>query len=170
MARAWFDRVGTADAEETGKEALRLSRVLGNRHKQAIALVNLACTSFELGQSGDATARLREAIALFEEIGDEVALGACLGVSARIAVTQNDVENAARLIGAWDEIHERTGVALDPYDVDIHTQLHVDVTHAVERADLLLQQGAQLGLAAALELAENVLTSEDRRTTSWNSA
>lgn len=64
--------------EATGREALRLSRALGNRHKQAIALANLACTAFELGQPRDATARLREAIALFGEIGDEVALGSCL--------------------------------------------------------------------------------------------
>lgn len=70
-------------------------------------------------------------------------------LSARIAVTQNDLVSAARLLGAWDEIHERAGAALDPYDVDIHTQLHLDVSRAVEQADLLLQQGVQLGLERA---------------------
>ena len=159
-----YDNQRYGDAETTGQEAVRRSRALGNRHKEALALANLAYTVFELGHPHDAAAHLREAIALFVELGDEVALGSCLGLGARIAITQRHAATAARLLGAWDEIHERTGVARDQYDAGIHDRLERDVSRELgRRAATLLREGAELGVPAALELAGSVLDAAGER-------
>jgi hypothetical protein len=69
-----------------------------------------------------------------------------------------DIEVAAQLLGACDEILRRTGARLDPYDEPGHTNLHVAVAREIgKRAVGLIECGAELDVQSAVALAQSSL-------------
>ena len=76
------------------------------------------------GDDGRATALYEESLALCRELGDKHGLAECLEGLAGVAVAQQQLERAARLLGAAETLREATGAPLSPgervrYDRDM---------------------------------------------------
>src|SRR5262249_31655310 len=76
------------------------------------------------GDDKRATAFYGESLALRWELGDKHGLAECLEGLAGVAVAQQHLERAARLLGAAEPLREATGAPLSPrervrYDRDV---------------------------------------------------
>lgn len=66
------DQAADAKARATLEEALQLCQELGDRHREAALLNNLADLHHAVGRSGEAMAHLKRAAAIFAEIGGDM--------------------------------------------------------------------------------------------------
>lgn len=95
---------------------MALSRERGDRGGVAIHLVNLASTSISLGREDQAHGRLREALAIVEEIGSKRVGVALLDFATGLAAVVGDWERAARVHGTTEALTEQMGYHREPAD------------------------------------------------------
>jgi tetratricopeptide (TPR) repeat protein len=71
LALAWVDQGNLPQALEIAKTALALGRSHGDRHREAALLNNVADLLHRAGQGEEAMVYLKEAVAIFTEVGEE---------------------------------------------------------------------------------------------------
>lgn len=103
-------------AEPLYEEALRCARAMGSRHLIAIGLLNLARVSLSRRSERRAAVRMREAFAVFDDMGASRNLHAVLAFSAGLAALRGEWERAARLYAASDRELDRLGLRREPVD------------------------------------------------------
>lgn len=138
MRRSWGDHRGeawvliatgwvrfmtgeTGDAEEMEKaledftEALRLSRLAGDRWGEANSLDRLGATYMELDRIEEALAALEEALAISRDVGDRMGEAQVLNNLGNLYQLRDDADNAvdrhSAALRIFQEIRERSGEA-----------------------------------------------------------
>ena len=106
------------------EESLALQRDIGIKWGMATALNRLGMVAHTQGDDGRATVLYEESLTLCRELGDKHGLAECLEGLAGVAVAQQQLERAARLLGAAAALREATGAPLSPcervrYDRDV---------------------------------------------------
>jgi predicted ATPase len=162
---------GDADrASALFTEARDLSRAAGDQWLLATALGNLGgalslqarlASGEELPSLQDTTEvetqaamLLREALALWRDLGDREGILDCLLSLATIAARTDGVR-AARLLGAAEALAAATGHQLAPIDPDQHDRLVASARTGLgaEAFDAARREGARLSLAEAIAAA-----------------
>jgi hypothetical protein len=82
----------------------------------ATALNRLAMVAHTQGDDGKATALYKESLALCRALGNKHSLAQCLEGLAGVAVAQQQLEHAARLLGAAEALRETIGIPLSPHE------------------------------------------------------
>jgi hypothetical protein len=106
------------------EESLSLGTAIGHKWDMALALCRLGTVVHAHGDDDRATALYEESLALYQELGNKHGLAECLEGLAGVAVTQRQLERAARLLGAAETLRQATGAPLSPgervrYDRDV---------------------------------------------------
>ncbi|HTP47869.1 MAG TPA: tetratricopeptide repeat protein [Casimicrobiaceae bacterium] len=103
-------------SEPLYEEAVVLMRELDDRESIAVGLLNLAMVSVAQGKYIRARALLLEALGIAEEVGSKPTGQSVLEVSAGLAASVEDWENAAWFYGAAEGQMEKTGLRREPAD------------------------------------------------------
>jgi len=106
------------------EESLVLQRDIGIKWGMTTALNRLGMVEHTQGDDGRATALYEESLTLCRELGDKHGLAECLEGLAGMAVAQQHLERAARLLGAAETLREAIGAPLSSrervrYDRDV---------------------------------------------------
>jgi predicted ATPase/class 3 adenylate cyclase/Tfp pilus assembly protein PilF len=96
------------------EESIALQREIGIKWDMATALNRLGMVVHTQGDDGRATALYEESLTLCQELGDKHSLAQCLEGLAVVAVAQQQLEHAARLLGAAEALREAIGTPLSP--------------------------------------------------------
>jgi predicted ATPase/DNA-binding CsgD family transcriptional regulator len=96
------------------EEGLTLSHAVGNRYGSGIMLTDLGVLGHDGGDLHLAAERFRQGLMLLADIGDTWYLASPLSGLASIAALTGEAECAARLLGAVDELRERSGALVFP--------------------------------------------------------
>jgi predicted ATPase len=78
-----------------------------------------------------AVSNIREALAVFVDLGDPWTVGGCVGTLAIYLVEDGELEEAARLLGASDVLESSSGVFLPPTETAIHEATARDVRQRI---------------------------------------
>jgi predicted ATPase len=114
-----------------GEEGLTLRRRFGDRNGVAVSLANLGWTMLERGDGPAAAASFREALPLHLEAGHRQRIAGCLTGLATLAAGQGRPAQAARLLGAADELDRAVGAVRSPARQRRHERLVADVAAAL---------------------------------------
>jgi predicted ATPase/class 3 adenylate cyclase len=101
-----------AEAERWYVRALEHFRAAGNRTMEAWALHMLGSAVLKLGRTESAADMMRHALRHFHEAGDLSGITLLLDDLSAVAVTDGDLERAARLRGAARQLTQSTGTEL----------------------------------------------------------
>ena len=101
-----------AEAERWYVRSLEHFRAAGNRTMEAWALHMLGSTVLKLGRTESAADMMRHALGHFHEAGDLSGITMVLDDLSAVAVTDGDLERAARLRGAARQLTQSTGTEL----------------------------------------------------------
>jgi predicted ATPase/class 3 adenylate cyclase len=93
-------------------EALDLYRKVGDRTQEAWALHQLGSARLKLGQTAEARELIRSALRIFEDTGDISGMTMALDDLAAVAVTDGDLDRAARLDGLARRLQASSGAML----------------------------------------------------------
>jgi predicted ATPase/class 3 adenylate cyclase len=103
-----------ADAVRALEEALQTFRRVDDTFSTAWTLYTMALMDVRLDRDDLATARLAEALRVFEDAGDVSGYVLVLDAIAFLALRAGDRQRAARLSGAVAILEQRTGTGLNP--------------------------------------------------------
>jgi predicted ATPase/DNA-binding CsgD family transcriptional regulator len=95
-------------------ESLALSRELGDRRTMSLSLVSLGSLAGDQGDYAVARELFEEGLALCRESGYKYGTVWGLAGFARLAQAEGQPQRAARLLGALEALHERTGTRPQP--------------------------------------------------------
>jgi predicted ATPase len=101
-------------AEFQVEEALASARAAGDAWGTGMALYVLADMARDRGDLCRAGALFREALAISWKRGDQHELADCLSALGAVAVAANELERAARLMGAAESLYRRLGIDVPP--------------------------------------------------------
>jgi non-specific serine/threonine protein kinase len=112
---------------------------------------------FQKGEYGRSAAAVHTALTMKAELGDTMGIAHCLEVLAWVAVRQERQERAAWLLGAADELWQRTGrrVSGNPFLEEFGRQADLAVAAALgpDRSATLHRRGARAPLDQIVTLA-----------------
>jgi DNA-binding NarL/FixJ family response regulator len=111
LARRSSDPVG---AVRLFDEGLARARVNGEARNVVQVMLGLGAVSFDLGALDEAHRRVAEALRLAFDIGDHLAIVACLRWFAIVLGERDWPEHASRLLGAAAALRTRLGVSIWP--------------------------------------------------------
>jgi predicted ATPase/class 3 adenylate cyclase len=97
-------------------ESLAEFRVVGDRFGIALALYCVGSAARDLRDYGRAVASFTESLTVCRELGDMWLSGLCLEQVARLASAYGQHQQAARLFGVAEVLHETLGWRLSPID------------------------------------------------------
>jgi ATP/maltotriose-dependent transcriptional regulator MalT len=144
------------EAERWYVRSLEHFRAANNRTMEAWALHMLGTTVLKLGRTASAADMMRHALRHFHEAGDLSGLTLVLDDLSAVAVTEGDLERAARLRGAARQLTQSTGTELASLVDELFEQatrpnarVAVDAV-ALERLEV---EGRGLALDAAVAYA-----------------
>jgi DNA-binding CsgD family transcriptional regulator len=110
-----FSRAGDPErGQPLIEEGLALSHAVGNRYGAGIMLTDLGVLAHDVGDLSQAAERFREGLTLLADIGDTWYLASPLSGLASVAALTGTAEQAARLLGAVDELRQRSGALVFP--------------------------------------------------------
>jgi predicted ATPase len=150
---AWVEH-GEGDVEralELFEESATLCEQIGFTWIQAAALLDIAELSYDLGRPEVAEARGREGLRLARELVDRSSSINALGLLARFAAEDGDVERAGRLWGAIEAEVARGPVGLWQHEEEQLTE--AVLARADERFETGRSDGRSLSLDEAVEYA-----------------
>jgi hypothetical protein len=150
---AWVEH-GEGNVEralELFEESARLCEQIGFTWIQAAALLDIAELSYDLGRPEVAEARGREGLRLARELVDRSSSINALGLLARFAAEDGDVERAGRLWGAIEAELARGPVGLWRHEEQRLTE--VVLARADESFEAARSDGRSLSLDEAIEYA-----------------
>ncbi len=145
-----------AEAERWYVRSLEHFRAARNRTMEAWALHMLGSTVLKLGRTESAADMVRHALRHFHEAGDLSGITMVLDDLSAVAVTDGDLERAARLRGAARQLTQSTGTELarmveEEFEQATRPNARVSMdAAALERLEL---QGRGLALDAAVAYA-----------------
>jgi DNA-binding NarL/FixJ family response regulator len=113
------------------EEGLALSYAVGNRYGAGIMLADLGVLAHDVGDLSRAAGRFREAVKLLADIGDTWYLASPLSGLASIAALTGEMELAATLLGAVDELRQRSGAHAFPTEGQRSAQAEMRVRAAL---------------------------------------
>src|SRR5207249_7776045 len=96
------------------EECLALQREIGGKWGMATAHNRLGMVTHVQGDDGRALAFYAESLTLCRELEDKYSLAECFEGLAGVAVAQQQLERAARLLGAAAALREAIGAPLSP--------------------------------------------------------
>ncbi len=108
------------EAKERFAESMALHREVGDTWMVALGHHNLGNAHRDLGEHAEAHATYLEALAAYRGFGDEWALAVLYEDAALLLAAAGELEDAWRLVGASDHLHERIG---SPRTPDVSTRL-----------------------------------------------
>ena len=150
---AWIEH-GEGNVEralELFEESVTLCEQTGFTWMQAAALLDIAELSYDLGRPEVAEARGREGLRLARELVDRSSSINALGLLARFAAEDGDVERAGRLWGAIEAEVARGPVGLWQHEEERLTE--AVLARADERFEAARSGGRSLSLDDAVEYA-----------------
>jgi predicted ATPase/DNA-binding SARP family transcriptional activator len=103
-------------ARELFEESLSISRDVGREDAAALALANLGYLHLLSGRPHEAVEALSEGLEISGRLGFRATTISCLVVRAAAATALDDLDEAARLLGAASAISEASGDPLEPFD------------------------------------------------------
>jgi non-specific serine/threonine protein kinase len=106
----------TERGEQLASDALEISRRIGFTWGAAQALSRQGRFAYDAGDYARATALFQDSLVLWREAGDRWRVALTLSYLADMAVTSEQLERAARLLGAADALNERASGSLDLND------------------------------------------------------
>jgi predicted ATPase/DNA-binding SARP family transcriptional activator len=152
-------------AAALANEAIRLSRERADNHALAISLGILAFAQLLSDNDDGAVPVLEELVSVSRE--NEFGEGLCVGLEglASIAAARRDVDAAARLLGAADELLRTLGGCLEPSDRAMRdrTAGMLDGRISDVRFAEALQQGRKMRLEDSIDEGLQVARSHLRR-------
>lgn len=98
------------------EESLALHKTIGNKRGMALALNNLAGVARQEGDYPISCNLYKESLLIRQEVGDQQGIAECLAGLAEIARAQQQVEQAAQLLGATTTLLEAIGGSLETAD------------------------------------------------------
>jgi predicted ATPase/DNA-binding CsgD family transcriptional regulator len=133
-------------AEPLGKEAVTLSRSLGEHWMRAWILWTLGVLAWRRGDTQRAIDRERDAIRHKQLFDDRFGVGQCVEVLAWSAATDGQHDRAVRLLGGlsviWREVHARLYRHLDPIHDEVCRRLREAIGQ--QRFDAAFAVGARM--------------------------
>jgi len=150
---AWVEH-GEGNIEralELFEESATLCEQVGYTWMQASAVLDIAELSYDLGRVEVAEARGREGLRLARELVDRATLVYALGLLARFAAEDGDVERAGRLWGAVEAEVARGPIGLWQHEEERLTE--AVLAYADERFEAARAAGRTLALDEAAEYA-----------------
>jgi predicted ATPase/serine/threonine protein kinase len=144
-----------SSAEMHFQESVAILKELGNQTALSNSLNNLAAVTFANREYRAAHVLFTQALTVAEEFGDKIVISHALDGFAALAVEFGDLENAARLAGAAEEIHQEIGFQREPAEQRFRETylagLHQKLLGAALAA--AFAEGRELPLADAVALA-----------------
>lgn len=103
-----------ADALPQFEEAVELFRILENKTALADALNNLGAAAFGSGDYAAAKLNFSEALNIAKSLANRITISCSLDGFAALAVENRDLERAARLSGAAENLRDLIGYQIEP--------------------------------------------------------
>src|SRR5262249_20788074 len=139
-------------AIESYGQSLETFRRLGNMRGSAISLYGIGISEAMVFRFDEAREHLLAAMAIFAELRDNEYLAESFLGLARIALDEDKVERAARLIGAAEGCRNAAGIKLTPIETAEHDLLVGRARHAI--GDWALMR--HIGLGRGKPVTENI--------------
>lgn len=167
LGRALTLRAGVAFGQEDldlavalAEEAGAIFRQLGNRRQTGLTEWYLGMFAASQHRSSDAAHHYRESLRVLVASGDSVWLFKPVAGLAAVAARCDRLETAAQLLGTVDELLQRTGARLLPFDVPIYETVHAEArTTLGETAFVAARQAGQaLGMVALFAEADVIVS------------
>jgi predicted ATPase len=111
-------------ARQHFQEELDLARAMPNPRSESIALASLSDVALHDGDNDAAAAYLDNALRLASPLREAIVIPECLDSLATVALRQEKLVRAARLLGATEGLREQTGQSVDP-------ALHAELVTAI---------------------------------------
>ena len=103
-----------ADARPQLEEAVELLRKLENKTALGDALNNLGAAAFALGDTAAAKTCFTEALTIAKDIGNRITISCSLDGFAALRAETGELQRAARLSGAADNLRDLIGYKIEP--------------------------------------------------------
>jgi predicted ATPase/class 3 adenylate cyclase len=145
-----------AEAERYHLLAVEANEKLGNQRMAATSRSELAHLYRHEGRTDEAATIYRQTILSWQEQGHQAAVAHQLECFAYIAMTNEQFENAAQLLGAAQIARERTNSpSTDPQEIAEREQAmkRLEVEFGVKELERLMNKGKSMGLDEAVVFA-----------------
>ncbi len=147
-----------ADARPQFEEAVDLFRFLENRTAVADSLNNLAAAKTCLGETAEAAGHFAEALASAMGLSNQITISCSLDGFAAIAADTGDLERAAMLSGAAENIRELVGYKIEPAEARFRESYLSKLNAGMANDDLegCAKAGREMQLEDAVKAALSV--------------
>ena len=108
-----------ARVDDLAGESLAIAREAGDAEAVAVSLMNRAHAAFGARRLRDALDAGADSLRAWVAIGDEASASWSIDLVAAV-IADGEPELAARLIAAADAARRRTGIGLDPFELEVH--------------------------------------------------
>jgi tetratricopeptide (TPR) repeat protein len=109
-------RGDTETARKRFLESLQLDRELSDTHGEAFTQPNLALAALEEGGADEAAGLLESSLRIAADRQDKELIFWCLVGFAEVAAQRDDLDRAARLLGAADALRDEMGYGVQPLE------------------------------------------------------
>jgi predicted ATPase/DNA-binding SARP family transcriptional activator len=147
-------------ARKLFEESLSISRDVGREDAAALALANLGYIHLLCGRPHRAVEALSDGLEISGRLGFRATTISCLVVRAAAATALDDLDEAARLLGAASAISEASGDSLEPFDRPLLQE--TAETARKQLGDAAYETAFELGRAAPTETIAAMLLTNAR--------
>ncbi|MEP7038471.1 MAG: protein kinase, partial [Acidobacteriota bacterium] len=136
------------------EEALAISRETGNKEGICGSLNNLGASAFGEGNFAAASIHYAEAITTALDLGDKITVSYSLDGFAALALKRGKKENAARLAGAIEHLHQSIGFVVEPAERRFRDAYLSELKIKMDKAAFskFYEQGRKMKLEEAVAL------------------
>lgn len=140
---------------ERTEDGLALFRELGDKLGIAVCLVNQALAALCLDRPERAVDPLAECLRVSRELGWKEGITYALEGAAALMVWEEELADAARLLGAATRVRTDAGYVLDAFAEELHRRTEATLESRLGRPAMrvLMEAGGNLSLSSAVELA-----------------
>jgi hypothetical protein len=146
-------------AHELSLRVATISRQSGDKLGHAEALSNLAISALYLGQVDESRSFVRESLGICAELSFTILTAYCLEACAAILVRTGRPREAARLVGASQNVFEEVSATHDPAAQQVRDEtlalIHLEL--ADDQAAAAFESGGGLTLDEAVAYASSYL-------------
>jgi len=161
-----------AAAQILFEESIGILRRLGNITAVSNGLTNLGAVAFALADYQNAGAYFAEALVTAQEFGGKIVVSHALDGLASLAVERGELERAARLAGAAEELRQVIGFQREPAETRFRDAYLTKLRRLLSEPALLVAHEAgrklKLNQAVALALAADVPQTPEKMVSAAN--
>lgn len=136
------------------EESLAIYTKLGNKQGICANNVNLGNIAYIEGDFKKMRFRLTEALATAQELGEKIYISCCFDGFASLALKDKQLERAARLAGAAENLRESFGYEIEPAERRLRDAYLAELRTALDKAHFseFYKQGRKLKLEESVAL------------------